>query len=228
MTNQELTGSDAIAFCGDILELDLAAGETVFIRRSSLIFADGEFELKTHRIAKRRFSLIAFFSGQVRWANSYRAGADGVTLMAGRDFLGTIVRLDVTESAPVHIKPGLYLGHSGALTFNTHRVAKKEFWSLNEVSGAGTVYIKMPGRPLLKDMSHTPYIVDTNYIAAISGPFQAHGKVFKSSEVLKSGEMENVKLSGTGIALFQSENPSDSGGGNGGGFFQTLLDILPF
>ena len=77
-------------------------------------------------------------------------------------------------------------------------------------------------------MSASPDIVDTNYVTAISGPFEAHGKVFSSGEVMKSGEMENVKLNGDGVIVFQSENPADSGGGRGGGFIQTILDILPF
>ena len=54
---------EAIAFLGDILELSPAADETVYVRRSSLIYAEGDFDLKTKRIAKRRFNIVAFFSG---------------------------------------------------------------------------------------------------------------------------------------------------------------------
>lgn len=218
--------TEAIDYHGDILELHLANTETAHIRRSSLIFAEGEFKLTTHRIAKRRFNIFGVLSGQVRWANKYEAGQTGLTLMASRDFVGEIVSLRVSDDAPIHIKPGLYIGHTGQLSFTTKRVAKKEFWTLTEVTGSGTVYIKLPGRPLAKAMSATPQIIDTNYVGAIAGAFEAHGKVFKTSQVLKSGELENVKLKGDGVIVFQSENPSDSGGG--GGILQSLLDILPF
>ena len=217
---------DQIELHGDIMELRLDAGQSAYVRRSSLIFAEGEFELKTKRIAKKRFGILALFSGQVRWANIYNAKSD-LKLLAGRDFPGTVMSLNVSPDAPVHIKPGLYLGHIGELSFNTRRVAKKEFWTLNEISGTGTVYLKMPGRPLLIPMADTPQIVDTNYVAAIAGTFDAHGKVFTSGEVMKSGELENVKLTGDGMVIFQSENPGDGGGG-GGGIVQTILDILPF
>lgn len=226
MDDVEPVKDEEITFHGDTLSLNLAAGETAYVRRSSLIFADGEFQLATKRIAKRRFGLISFFTGQVRWSNIYTAGETGLKLIAGRDFIGTVACLEVRPEAPVHIKPGLYLAHQGDLTFNTRRVAKKEFWVLNEVSGTGRVYIKMPGRPLPRPMTQHASIVDSNYVAAISGTFEAHGKVFKAKDVLKSGELENVKLKGDGTLLFQSENPSDRG--SGGGIFQTIIDILPF
>lgn len=217
---------EAVTYHGNILKLHLHGEDAAFIRRSSLIFADGAFELTTQRIAKRRFNLLGIFSGQVRWANKFQTEAAPVTLMASRDFIGTVASIDVSDDTPVHIKPGLYIGHKGDLVFDTKRVAKKEFWTLTKVTGSGTVFIKLPGQQLENEMSQTPQIVDTNYVAAIIGAFEANGKVFTSKQLLKSGELENVKLKGDGMVVFQSENPGDAS--SGGGILSSIIDILPF
>ncbi|MEL6246093.1 MAG: hypothetical protein AAFQ85_12155 [Pseudomonadota bacterium] len=46
--------------------------------------------------------------------------------------------------------------------------------------------------------------------------------------MLRSGELENVRLSGNGFALFQSENPEERASGGGGGPLGWLFDLLPF
>ncbi|MEM9738385.1 MAG: hypothetical protein AAF829_00820 [Pseudomonadota bacterium] len=55
-----------IGLGGEILTLALQHGDSAFIRRSSLVFARGDFKLTTHRIAKTRFNIFALFSGDVR------------------------------------------------------------------------------------------------------------------------------------------------------------------
>lgn len=210
------------------LRIELASGEHVWVRRSSLITAEGPFELTTHKIAKKRFNIFGFFSGQSRWANKFTAQGGPVTIIAGRDFYGTVISFDVTPENPVHISPSLYLAHQGELDLDTKKVAKKEFWTLTEVIGTGTLHIKVPGRPVQRELSKTPIVVDTNYVAAVQGAFEANGNVFKASRVVKSGELENVNLSGVGTFLLQSENPEDAGGDSGGGIISSILDLLPF
>jgi uncharacterized protein (AIM24 family) len=217
-----------ISFGGDVLTLNLETGDVGHVRRSCLILAEGPFKMTSHMIAKRRFSVIGTFSGQVRWANRFEAEEAPVSILAGRDFFGTVVTLHVSEDAPIYIQPGSYLAHQGELVFNTERVAKKEFWTLTNVSGNGIVHLKIPGRPTVRAMREEGAVTDTNYVAAICGTFEAHGKVFKAKELIKSGEMENVRLSGAGHVIFQSQNPEEVSDSGGGGIWGLIGDLLPF
>ncbi|MEO0816334.1 MAG: AIM24 family protein [Pseudomonadota bacterium] len=222
------TADHGIGVGGEILTLALQPGESAFIRRSSLVFAKGDFGLTTHRIARTRINIFALFSGDVRWANRYDAKDGPVTLMAARDYPGRIVALPVSPDRPLFLQPTRYLAHRGDLTFNVRRVAKKEFWTLAEVRGTGRVYIKLPGEPKIVPLSSDGAIVDTNYIAAVSGEFKAYGKVFTSGEVMKSGELSNVRLSGAGHFVLQSQNPEEAGNDGGGGIIGSILNALPF
>jgi len=224
----DISPASPIHYGDSTLRVDLQPGEQLWLRRSSLITAEGPFDLKTEKIAKRNFNIFGFFSGQSRWANIFTAEDGPVTIIAGRDYYGTIISFDITPETPVHISPSLYLAHQGDLDLDTEKVAKGEFWTLTKVSGTGKLHIKAPGRPVQRPLSETPIVVDTNYVAAVQGTFEANGKVFKASRVMKSGELENVHLSGTGMFLLQSENPEDAGGDSGGGIFSFITDLLPF
>lgn len=222
------TPDHGIGLGGEVLTLALQPGESAWLRRSSLVFAKGDFKLTTHRITKTRFNIFALFSGDVRWANRFDAEAGPVTLMAARDYPGRIVALPVSPQQPLYLQPTRYLAHRGDLAFNVRRVAKKEFWTLAEVTGTGRVYIKLPGEPKIVPLCPEGAIVDTNYVAAISGAFQAFGKVFTSGEVMKSGELSNVRLSGDGHFVLQSQNPEEAGNDGGGGVIGSILNALPF
>lgn len=212
-----------------MLELSLEPGASAWLRRSSLVRASGPFAMRTARIAARRVSVFAFFTGEVRWANEFRTDGGPVSLSATRDFHGTVVELPVSPDRPLRLKPALYLGHRGTLKFAMRRSAKKEFWVLTEALGTGSVFVKLPGKPRLHPLLAEGEVVDTNYVAAVSGTFAAHGKVFNTGELVKSGELENVRLSGEGHYLIASENPEDAGGGDGGGgFLGGLFNLLPF
>lgn len=219
-----------IQLLGEILELEIAPGEAAWLRRSSLIRASGEFDLTTHRISRRTFNLFAVFSGDVRWANKFSAGGGGpVTVAATRDYPGQVAAIEVSPDRPLVLQPNRYLGHRGDLAFDVRRVAKKEFWTMAEVTGTGTVYVKLPGEGRIQPLTPGGEIVDTNYVTAVSGSFKAFGKVFTGSEVVKSGELSNVRLSGEGYYLLQSHNPEEmAGGGGGGGIFGFIGDLLPF
>lgn len=206
-----------------VLTLRLTAGETAYVRRSSLMMAEGRFGMKTRRIASKRVPIMGLFSGQNLWANEFTAEND-VRLISGRDYHGVVMGLAVTPERPVWLQPALYLGHRGDLDFTVKRVAKREFWTLTRVSGTGTVHIKAPGRSFATPLGGRDVIVDTNYVAAIRGAFQAHGKVFSAGQYLKSGEAENVRLTGDGDVLMQTELPPETGGG--GGFFGGLIDLF--
>lgn len=206
-----------------VLTFELQKGEAAYVRRSSMIFASGPFAMTTERIAKRGLPLLGLFSGQNLWANRFEA--EGlVKVVAGRDYHGTVIGLPVTPDAPVWLQPSLYLGHKGALSFVTRRVARREFWTLTEVAGEGTVWIKAPGRSFRERLGDEPVIVDTNYVAAVRGTFSAHGKVFTGGQYLKSGEAENVKLSGSGDVIIQTEVPLTAQAS--GGILGTILDIF--
>lgn len=222
--------SDAtgFAFGGEVLDITLQPGEHLFLRRSSLILADGPFGLTTHRIVQKRFNLWGFFTGEVRWANRFEAEGGPVRLVAARDYPGRIVSLPVAPDRPLALQPERYLAHHGELTFDVRRSAKKEFWVLTRVTGTGRVWIKLPGEGEVVALSDKGAIVDTNYVAALSGDFAAYGKVFRAGEVVKSGELSNVRLSGRGHYLLQSQNPEETDSGGGGGIFSFLGDLLPF
>ena len=222
-----LRGQDALA--RHVLTYDLAPGETAYLRRSSLMLAEGRFAMTTRRIASKRIPVIGLFSGQNLWANRFEA--EGPTrLVAGRDYHGVVMGLTVTPERPVWLQPALYLGHQGDLAFTVRRVARREFWSLTEVRGTGTVQIKAPGRAFAvplgarEDGAPREVIVDTNYVAAVRGRFTAHGRVFSAGQYLRSGEAENVRLSGEGDALLQTELPPETGGG--GGFLGGIMDLF--
>ncbi len=220
---------DGIEDFGATLSLHLLPGESVFLRRSSLILAEGPFKLETRFVAARRFSVIGQFSGQVRWANHFTAEAGEVHLLAGRDHAGHVLGFRVAPDAPVWISPGAYLGHQGELTLNTERVGKKEFWTLTKISGEGRVWIKVHGEPQVRALQADGAVTDSNYVAAILGAFTAYGRVFKASELMRSGELENVRLAGTGHVVFQSENPEERAGANSGGGIGGLIRLLlPF
>jgi uncharacterized protein (AIM24 family) len=51
--------------------------------------------------------------------------------------------------------------------------------------------------------------------------------VFKAAEVIRSGELENVRLSGTGEVVFQSCNPEEFESGSGG-IAAIIRGLLPF
>lgn len=206
-----------------VLTFDLEAGETAYLRRSSLIFASGMFHMATERVASRRVPFLGLFSGQNIWANRFEAES-AVQVIGGRDYHGQVIGLDVSSEESVWIQPALYLGHKGQLEFTVRRVAKKEFWTLTEVRGEGTIYIKAPGRTFRQQLDpETAVITDTNYVAAIRGTFEASGKVFTSGQYLRSGEAENVRLSGQGDVLMQTELPPET---SSGGFLGGLLDIF--
>ena len=206
-----------------VLEMRLAPGETGYVRRSSLMLAEGRFGMTTRRIASKRVPVIGLFSGQALWANRFEAETD-VRLVAGRDYHGLVLSLEVTPGRDVWLQPALYLGHQGDLSFVVKRVAKREFWTLTKVSGTGTVHLKAPGRTFGVPLGEEGLIVDTNYVAAIRGAFAAHGKVFSAGQYLKSGEAENVRLTGDGDALMQTELPPESSGG--GGFIGGIIDLF--
>ena len=222
-----LRGEDALS--RHVLTLALDAGETAFIRRSSLMLAEGRFAMTTKRIASKRVPLIGLFSGQNLWANRFEAEG-AVRLVAGRDYHGLVLGLPVTPDRPVWLQPALYLGHQGDLSFTVRRVAKREFWSLTEVRGSGTVHIKAPGRAFAVPLGQAPggepreVIVDTNYVAAVRGAFSANGRVFSAGQYLRSGEAENVRLTGEGDVLLQTELPPEAGGG--GGILGGILDLF--
>ena len=227
-SRQAPSADHGIGLGGEYLTLALQAGDFAHLRRSSLIFARGQFRLTTHRIARTRLNIFALFSGDVRWANRFEAIDGPLTLIAARDYPGRIVALPVSPERPVFLQPNRYLAHRGELRFNVRRVAKKEFWTMAEVTGTGRVYIKIPGEPNVVAMTAEGAIVDTNYVAAVVGRFEAFGKVFTSGEVLKSGELSNVCLSGDGHLVLQSQNPEEAGGAGGGGLVSGLLELLPF
>jgi uncharacterized protein (AIM24 family) len=211
------------------LSVTLQPGETLWLRRSSLIEASEPFDLSTHFIAKSRFNIFGFFSGQNRWANKFTAKDAPVHILAGRDYAGDVIALDVSPERSVYISPSLHLAHQGDLTLDTKRVAKKEFWTLTQVSGTGRVWIKLHGHALVRPLSGEGAITDTNYVAAISGTFTAYGKVFKTGELMRTGELENVRLTGEGDVIFQSENPEETGSSSrGGGPFDWIFSFLPF
>ena len=218
-----------VEMLGETLELDLAAGETAYLRRSSLTLARGPFEMTTERIARQGISVYALFTGEVRWANRYTAGDGAVKLSATRDFHGEVLGLPVSPDAPVHLQPARYLGHCGNIGFRMRKSAKKEFWVLTEATGDGVVYIKIPGTHRIEELARDGDgdVVDTNYVAAVGGRFEANGKVFTSRRVLKSGELSNVRLKGDGWYILQSQNPGDATAG-GGGIFSALTNLLPF
>ncbi len=214
---------------GEMLELRLQPGEAAWLRRSSLVRASGPFVMRTARIAARRVSVFAVFTGEVRWANRFEAASGPVCLSATRDFHGTVVELPVSPDRPLRLKPALYLGHRGEMKFTMRRSAKREFWVLTEAIGTGSVIVKLPGKPRLHPLLPEGEIVDTNYVAAVSGTFEANGKVFNTGELVKSGELENVRLSGEGHYLLCSENPGDAGASEGGGgLVGSLFNLLPF
>lgn len=217
---QAAAGGEA-ALDRHVLDMLLEPGETGFLRRSSLILAQGDFEMTTRRIASRAVPILGLFSGQNLWANRFDAGEGGARVVGCRDYHGIALGLPVTEAVPVFLQPALYLGHRGALTFTVKRVAKREFWTLTRVTGEGTVYIKAPGRAFSAPLSQSDLIVDTNYVAAVRGRFDAHGRVFRAGQYLRSGEAENVRITGEGDVLLQTELPPESGGG--GGILDSLL-----
>ena len=206
-----------------VLTFDLEPGETAYLRRSSLMFASGRFHMATERVASRRLPFLGLFSGQNIWANRFEAESP-VQIIGGRDYHGQVIGLDLAEDESVWLQPALYLGHKGSLDFTVRRVAKKEFWTLTEVTGEGTVYIKAPGRTFRQGLApETAIVADTNYVAAIRGTFQANGKVFTSGQYFRSGEAENVRLTGDGDVLMQTELPPET---SGGGFLGGLLDLV--
>ncbi len=211
------------------LSVTLAPGETLWLRRSSLLHAEGPFDLSTHFIAKSRFNIFGFFSGQNRWANKFTAKDAAVHILASRDYAGDVIALEVTPERSVFISPSLHLAHQGELTLDTKRVAEKEFWTLTEITGTGRVWIKLHGLALTRVLSSDGAITDTNYVAAIAGTFTAYGRVFKTGELMRTGELENVRLAGEGEVIFQSENPEESGrASRGGGPFDWIFSFLPF
>lgn len=216
-----LRGADALE--RHVLEMRLARGETGYVRRSSLMLAEGRFAMHTRRIASKRVPIMGLFSGQALWANRFTAET-ATRLVAGRDYHGLVLSLDVTPERDVWLQPALYLGHQGDLSFTVKRVAKREFWTLTRVTGTGTVHLKAPGRTFTQKLLSEDVIVDTNYVAAIRGTFTAHGKVFSAGQYLKSGEAENVRLMGEGDVLMQTELPPESG--SGGGLFGGLIDLF--
>lgn len=204
--------------------MELDEGDVGFVRRSSLIYAGGDFRLKTRRIASKTIPVLGIFSGQNLWANRFEAETP-TTLVAGRDYHGTVLGMEVKEDEAVWLQPALYLGHRGELDFTVKRVARREFWTLTRVTGEGTVWIKAPGRSFRKALDpETPVVVDTNYVAAVRGDFFADGRVFTRGQYLRSGEAENVKIRGTGDVLIQTEVPITAGGA--GGPFGFLLDLF--
>ncbi|MEM9810163.1 MAG: AIM24 family protein [Pseudomonadota bacterium] len=207
-----------------VLTMRIKEGETGFVRRSSLIYAAGDFRMTTKRIAAKALPLLGLFSGQNLWANRFEAQSDTM-LIAGRDFHGTVLALEVEEGEEVWLQPSLYLGHRGDLTFLVKRVAKREFWTLTRVTGSGTVWIKVPGRSFRQPLDpQSSVIVDTSYVSVIRGAFKAHGRVFTSGQYLRSGEAENVRLRGDGDVLIQTEVPITAAGR--GGILGTVLDIF--
>jgi uncharacterized protein (AIM24 family) len=217
----------AVSIEGGLLSITLQPGETLWLRRSSLIHAEGPFDLTTHFIARSRFNIFGFFSGQNRWANKFTAKDAPVHILAGRDYAGAIVALDVTPDRPAYISPPLHLAHQGTLTFDTRRVAKKEFWTLTQVTGDGRVFLKVHGHALARALTAEGAITDTNYVAAITGTFTAFGKVFSAGELMRSGELENVRIAGDGDIIFQSENPEETTTSSGSGPLSSILNLLP-
>jgi uncharacterized protein (AIM24 family) len=207
-----------------VLTLNLAPGEVAFVRRSSLMLAEGPFGMTTRRIASRRVPVLGLFSSQALWANRFEAGDEPVRLVAGRDYHGVVLGIDVVPGTPIHLQPALYLGHQGTLDFTVKRVARREFWTLTRVTGEGTLHLKAPGRVFSSPLSGRDTIVDTNYVAAVRGAFQANGRVFSKGQYLKSGEAENVRLTGVGDVLMQTELPPQEGGS--GGVLGGVLDLF--
>ncbi len=208
----------------EVLEIELEPGEAAYLRRSSLLLAEGPFVLKTQRIASRRLPILGLFSGQNLWANRFEAEAGPLRLVASRDYHGEVRALSVAPDRPVAIQPALYLGHRGDLSFTVQRMAKREFWTLTRVTGTGTVHLKVPGRTLVRPLAEAAVVVDTNAVAAVTGPFTAHGRVLTTNQYLRAGEAENVRLSGSGEVWLQSERPPQASGG--GGIFGNLLEIF--
>ncbi|MEM9285039.1 MAG: AIM24 family protein [Pseudomonadota bacterium] len=207
-----------------VLTMELAGGEVGYVRRSSLIYAGGDFDMRTRRIASKAVPILGIFSGQNLWANRFEATSP-TSLVAGRDYHGTVLGMEVTEGEAVWLQPALYLGHRGDLEFTVKRVARREFWTLTRVTGEGTVWIKAPGRSFRKPLDpETPVVVDTNYVAAVRGDFAADGRVFSRGQYLRSGEAENVKIRGMGDVLIQTEVPITAAGG--GGPLGYLLDLF--
>ncbi|WP_031555401.1 AIM24 family protein [Parvularcula oceani] len=208
----------------EVLEIDLEPGEAAYLRRSSLLLADGPFALRTQRVASRRLPILGLFSGQNLWANRFEAQDGALRLVAGRDYHGEVRDLKIAPDRPVAIKPALYLGHSGDLSFTVQRMAKREFWTMTRVTGTGTVHLKVPGRTLVRPLADNEVVVDTNAVAAVTGPFTAHGRVLTTNQYLRAGEAENVRLSGLGEVWLQSERPPQASGG--GGILGSLLEIF--
>lgn len=185
-----------IADHGALMRLSLPAGEKLSLRRGAFIASTHEMDFAAMRDAKGAKSWMRLFAGGSVSRIVWSCEAD-CEVTASLDFIGTTLSIPVGDGTPVSIAPKLFLGYLGTVSQALGRGAKKEFWVMSKLSGAGSVFLHVPGGYTVMEVDGS-VVVDTDRVAATIGDLEAVGTMRGAKDILKSGEMDAVRMEGTG------------------------------
>jgi len=208
---------------GHVLKLTISEPEPVYLKRSTLISSSRPIISKPQKFGTKWSAAKSFFLGAPLSVNHWTCKGSTAEIKAGLGYFGEVIEVPVKPDEPVFINTDYYLGHRGALGTDTQKIAKKEFWFMTKMSGTGSVILHVPvgceGLRLADDV----FVLDHRYAAAIWGDFDITGQELDVKSWAKSGETDNVIMSGQcELILSKAKSSSQSSSG----IIGSLLNIF--
>lgn len=188
--------SKKITSHGRTLNVDVSDKQPIYLRRSTLIKSTHHLTSRPQSFGQHWFSPRNFFLGAPLSVNRWMCEEKSAALTAGLGYYGEVIEIPVSPNAPVFVNVSQYLGHMGELDKHTQKIAKKEFWFMAKFSGSGRVFLHVPVGYEQLPIENNNVILDHKYASAIWGSFVIRGQELDIKSWAKSGETDNVVITG--------------------------------
>lgn len=184
----------------DLLEVEMAAGESITAESGAMVYIKGDVEIKTRTregglLAKLKVTALG---GESFFVNEFVAKGDYCTVGLTGPPIGDIVRIDISQGSGYIVQAGSYIASSPGVHLDTQwqgftkGLFGSEFFML-KVTGQGELFANAYGGIIKKDLAAGERMTIDNYhLVALSE--QA------SYRVIKVGGMKTTILGGEGLA----------------------------
>ncbi|TXE11846.1 TIGR00266 family protein [Seonamhaeicola algicola] len=210
------------------LKVELNNSEEIIVERGSMIFADGNYELKTKFEAKTINNWIGkIFGGKSIAYNIYRA-KEHIEMIFSPDKNGEIFEIDINETKSVIIEPNAHFARTHQIDL---KIIKKDWkTTLNDglkmkATGNGKLFLIGYGKIKSKQLNpEKTYLIDEDYLVAFDNNLQVKTVSRGFKELLRSGEGYLYEIKGDGEIWIQTRE--EHGMSSGGGVISSIIGFF--